>query len=169
VLALDSPMRQNYGARGLQGLQPRYDSSLSSNFEDRGMIEEPDSKKSGAPDHRDEKSEDSLAERLRKLDVRLDGHRESRQRQGERKSDNAGFAAALRLSTEFVSAVLVGAGIGWGIDRFFGVAPWAMIFFLLLGFCAGVINVLRSAGRLSDPHRSDGGKSPVEPANQGRE
>ena len=60
---------------------------------------------------------------------------------------------ALRLSTEFVSAILVGAAIGWAIDRFFGVAPWAMIVFLLLGFCAGVVNVLRSAGKLADPHR----------------
>jgi ATP synthase protein I len=41
---------------------------------------------------------------------------------------------------------VVGAGIGWLIDRWLGVSPWGLIVFLLLGFAAGVLNVMRSAG-----------------------
>jgi ATP synthase protein I len=41
---------------------------------------------------------------------------------------------------------LVGAGLGWLIDRLLGISPWGLIVFLLLGFAAGVLNVMRSAG-----------------------
>lgn len=57
---------------------------------------------------------------------------------------------ALRASTEFVAGVLVGGGIGWVIDKGIGTSPWGLIVFLLLGFVAGVYNVMRSAG-LSAP------------------
>jgi ATP synthase protein I len=41
---------------------------------------------------------------------------------------------------------LVGAAVGWLIDRWVGTSPWGMIVFLLLGFAAGVLNVMRAAG-----------------------
>jgi ATP synthase protein I len=44
---------------------------------------------------------------------------------------------------------VVGAGIGWLIDRWLGISPWGLIVFLLLGFAAGVLNVMRSAGLVS--------------------
>lgn len=67
-----------------------------------------------------------------------------------------GYAQALKLSSEFVSAIIVGALIGYFLDRLAGTAPWGMIVFLLLGFCAGVLNVLRMAGRVSTPSVNDG-------------
>lgn len=97
--------------------------------------------------------EEDLAGRLRSLDERLDRKQEERGAKAKAsKPDNSGMGAALRLSTDFAAAVLVGAALGWGIDRFFGVTPWGMIVFLILGFVAGVLNVLRTAGRISDPH-----------------
>lgn len=97
-------------------------------------------------------SEEELAARLRSLDQRL-GDRIDRPDRAARHHgpDNSGFASALSLSGAFVSAIVVGAAMGWGIDRFFGVAPWGMIVFVLLGFAAGVMNVLRVAGRMSAP------------------
>jgi F0F1-type ATP synthase assembly protein I len=56
-----------------------------------------------------------------------------------------------RLSTELVAGVLVGAFIGWALDKWLGISPWGMIVFLLLGFAAGVINVMRAAGVSSGP------------------
>jgi ATP synthase protein I len=44
---------------------------------------------------------------------------------------------------------LAGAGIGWVLDRWLGISPWGMIVFLLLGFAAGVLNVMRAAGVVS--------------------
>ncbi len=56
------------------------------------------------------------------------------------------MAVGLRLSSEMVAAVFVGAVLGWGLDRVFSMSPWGMIIFVLLGFVAGVMNVMRSAG-----------------------
>lgn len=88
---------------------------------------------------------DPLKERLKSLDSRLRKNEMDRNLD-EKKSDNVNFGNAIRLSTEFVVAILVGVGIGWTIDRFFGTAPWAMIIFLPLGFVAGVRNIMRAAG-----------------------
>ncbi len=55
------------------------------------------------------------------------------------------MALGFRLSSELVAGVLVGAAIGWGIDRLLSTSPFGLIVFLLLGFTAGVVNVVRSA------------------------
>ncbi|MEO5756058.1 MAG: AtpZ/AtpI family protein [Mesorhizobium sp.] len=62
----------------------------------------------------------------------------------------AGYGQALKLSSEFIAGVVVGAGIGWIIDRLAGTTPWGLIVFLLLGFGAGVLNVMRSAGVVAE-------------------
>ena len=56
------------------------------------------------------------------------------------------MAIGLRLSSELVAGVVVGAAIGWGFDRLLSTSPFGLIVFLLLGFTAGVVNVVRSAG-----------------------
>ena len=78
---------------------------------------------------------------------------------GRGPSAAAGYAIAFRLSTEFVSAIAVGAVIGYGLDWLLGTSPWLMIVFFLLGFVAGVLNVLRSAGLIQSPQV---GKRPPE-------
>ncbi|MBB4576111.1 AtpZ/AtpI family protein [Rhizobium sp. MC63] len=62
-----------------------------------------------------------------------------------------GYAQAMKLSSEFIAAIIVGAVLGYLLDRFVGTAPWGLIVLLLLGFCAGVLNVLRSAGVVAHP------------------
>src|SRR5215472_12829211 len=74
----------------------------------------------------------------------------------DRAATASGYARGFRLSSELVAGVLVGAGLGWLIDRAFGISPWGLIVFLLLGFAAGVLNVMRSAGVVPSP-RIDGG------------
>ena len=60
-----------------------------------------------------------------------------------------GMGRAFRLAAEFVAAILVGLGLGWGIDQLFGTAPWGMVILLLLGFAAGVLNVTRAAAEMN--------------------
>jgi ATP synthase protein I len=48
-----------------------------------------------------------------------------------------------------VAAIIVGAALGWGTDQLFGTAPWGMIILLLLGFAAGVVNVIRATAELN--------------------
>src|SRR5258706_6043062 len=94
--------------------------------------------------------EAALSARLRRLGERLGQQhpdRPSDSEPGQRpNADPSAIARGFRLSAELVAGVLVGAGIGWLLDRWLGISPWGMIVFLLLGFTAGVLNVMRAAG-----------------------
>jgi ATP synthase protein I len=86
--------------------------------------------------------------RLQRLGDRIaSANRPSENDPGPRQTaDPSAIARGFRLSTELVAGVLVGAMIGWLLDRWLGISPWGMIVFLLLGFAAGVLNVVRAAG-----------------------
>ncbi len=60
------------------------------------------------------------------------------------------FAEAMKVSSEFIAGILVGGLIGWVIDYWAGTTPFGLIIFLLLGFVAGILNVLRATGKVSD-------------------
>lgn len=83
---------------------------------------------------------DDIDSRLRALREREEGPSESGP--GSRRAP-AGMAMGFRVGVELVAGVMVGVGIGWGLDRWLGTAPWLMVVFLLLGGAAGVINVVR--------------------------
>lgn len=74
----------------------------------------------------------------------------------QRAATASGYAKGFRLSSELVAGVVVGAGIGWLLDRWLGVSPWGLIVFLLLGFAAGVLNVMRFAGLIAGPALGEG-------------
>ena len=109
-------------------------------------------------------SDADLTRRFDRLTRDLDAERRERAA-AERpdRSGGSGYGAAIKLASEFVAGVLVGAGLGWVIDRFAGTSPWGLIGFLLLGFVAGVMNVLRSAGRISEPGAGKRGGEGGEP------
>lgn len=96
-----------------------------------------------------------FSERLRRLDTALKRAQADRA-DGDEHSPQAsrsvqGMAQALRLASEFAAGIIVGAAIGWGIDWLLGSSPWGLIVFLLLGFAAGVLNILRTAGLTKKP------------------
>jgi ATP synthase protein I len=61
-----------------------------------------------------------------------------------RQSDMSGLSRGFRLASEFAAAIIVGAGLGYLIDMVLPTRPWAMVVLLLLGFAAGVLNVVRA-------------------------
>ncbi|MDB5522727.1 MAG: synthase assembly protein [Rhizobium sp.] len=99
---------------------------------------------------------DSLEDRMSRLEKEL-----AQAKTGKDESDEAanerqkGYSQALKLSSEFIAAVIVGAMIGYLLDLVLPTKPWGLIVFLLLGFCAGVLNVLRTAGVVNSPHPVD--------------
>lgn len=103
-------------------------------------------------------SEADLARRLDRLSHELEAERQERAA-AERpsRSGSADYGRAFRLASEFVAGVLVGAALGWGLDKVAGTSPWGLIGLLLLGFCAGVLNVVRSAGGISGAAGPNGG------------
>ncbi len=82
-----------------------------------------------------------------------------------RKTDGmAGTAYAMKLSSEFIAAIFVGFIIGWSLDKLAGISPWGIIIFVILGFCAGILNILRSVGLIA-PSKSERG-SDVKPSDE---
>ena len=77
-------------------------------------------------------------------------------------ASNEVMGRALRLSTELIGGIVVGAAIGWYLDTYlmptvFGVKSWPLMFiiFFLLGSAAGMLNVVRTGMKMktgpSDP------------------
>lgn len=107
----------------------------------------------GQGDGKDPSNEEAaLSARLQRLGDRLaDANRSPENGTGSRAgADHSAYARGFRMSTELVAGVLVGAIIGWLLDRWLGISPWGLIVFLLLGFAAGVLNVMRAAGVVRD-------------------
>jgi ATP synthase protein I len=104
--------------------------------------------------NRESSDEAALSARLGSLDRRLSeigdsrkiGTDQSGNEQDAAQAKASAMAVGLRLSSELVAGVLAGAALGWGFDRLLSTSPWGLIIFLLLGFAAGVINVMRAAG-----------------------
>jgi len=86
---------------------------------------------------------------LKALEARLD-EAQARHTTSDKahKTDGSLLGMAWRLSTELVVAVLVGAGLGFGLDKLFGTAPWLLLVGLGFGFAAGIRGVMRVAARM---------------------
>ncbi|MFD1333432.1 AtpZ/AtpI family protein [Methylopila musalis] len=112
----------------------------------------------GSDEQREESGED-LAGRLDRLDKALERRgagRDAGETSGPVSSRDAqGIARGFRLSTEMVAGVLVGGGLGWALDRWLDTSPFGLIVLLLLGFGAGVLNVMRAAGVVRHPGADD--------------
>jgi ATP synthase protein I len=118
-----------------------------------------DSRDSGRPpnDGRRGSLTSDLAARIR----RARGERPSEAESDEtREREMSGWGRGFRLASEFVAAIIVGALLGWGVDSLFGTTPWGMIILLLLGFAAGVLNVVRAAAELN----AEAAKEPMPPS-----
>lgn len=102
---------------------------------------------------------ESLEARRQRLDAELLAHRKVAPERSSNQEAAKGFALAVKLSSEFIAGVVVGALLGYLIDRFAGTAPWGMIVFLLLGFCAGVLNVMRSTGAVAQSDATGRGQT----------
>lgn len=100
-----------------------------------------------------ESSSEELDQRLEALNSKIDERRDERGPQKETKglADNNGMAYGLKIGSEFVSAILVGSAIGWVLDKWLGTTPFGLIVFLILGFAAGVLNVMRATGQMASP------------------
>lgn len=145
VAILDSPGPSQYGPRALGRRNCRDLASTVASVErmaddarERGDREQPPT------------DEAALSARFKRLGERLGQvhpDRPSESNPSQRPTaDPSAIARGFRLSTELVAAVLVGAGVGWLIDHWLGISPWGLIVLLLLGFAAGVLNVMRAAG-----------------------
>jgi len=140
---LDTPHLDQYGARDFEGIL--YIDAQQA--DGAGVMANP--RGTGGPEggDGDRSATDDLAARI----ARAQGERAVRKPPAvAENSAVAGMSRAYRLAAEFVAAIIVGAGLGYGIDFVAGTKPWAMVVLLLVGFAAGVLNVARAAKEMND-------------------
>ena len=92
-------------------------------------------------------------ERLKDLGRRLDEVQRKRAADTSRPPPTQ-LGIAGRFATELVAALVVGGGLGWGIDWLFGrfgyhTRPVFLIVFFVLGAAAGIRNVMRAANEIN--------------------
>ena len=92
-------------------------------------------------------------DRLNDLGRRVD-EAQKRQAAGAKRPPPTQMGIAGRFATELVASVVVGGGLGWGIDWLFGhfgfpTRPVFMIVFFMLGAAAGIRNVMRAATEIN--------------------
>ena len=73
---------------------------------------------------------------------------QGRQNKDEKQNDDRGLPVGVsaimgRVATELVAAVIVGAFIGWILDKWLGTSPLFLVLLFFLGAMAGMLNVWR--------------------------
>jgi len=71
--------------------------------------------------------------------------------ESERAATASAISLALRAAGEFAAPIIVGALVGWRLDRWIGTKPAFLIAFFLIGAVAGVWNVIRATSPKGPP------------------
>ncbi len=92
-------------------------------------------------------------ERLDDLGKRL-AELQTKQAAGPKRPPPNQTGIAFRFATELVASLVVGGGLGWGIDWLLGhfgfhTRPVFLIVFFMLGIVAGIRNVMRAAKEIN--------------------
>ena len=121
-----------------------------------------------------EDDEERLRSDLDRLKSSLSKARESRRVQGAAHAEtraaprgDSGMSLGMRAGSEFVTAVILGAGVGWGIDRLIGTNPAFLIAFFFLGVATGVWNLIRLTSPKGGGAAQDSRLSPSNAADKG--
>ncbi|WP_431305171.1 AtpZ/AtpI family protein [Sediminicoccus sp. BL-A-41-H5] len=83
---------------------------------------------------------DSLKQRLK---AARDRQGLDRPQAGQGGGPTSPWGFGLRAGVEVFSALVVGVGLGFALDRWLGTWPWLFLVFFVLGAAAGVLNVYR--------------------------
>jgi ATP synthase protein I len=93
-------------------------------------------------------SEPSDLERLHALEARIARMKAAQEPEPPKEEGHVMAQHAWRMVTELVAGLLLGLGIGYGLDVLFGTRPIFLVLFILLGFAAGIRVMMRSAQEL---------------------
>ena len=116
----------------------------------------------GASEAMTEEPNDNLDKRLKDLEGRLASKKSAEKTENKMSGEaRKGYSQAIKLSSEFIAGILVGILLGYLFDTLLGTHPWGMIVFMMLGFCAAVLNVLRAIGAVAEPKVGRGGSDKI--------
>ena len=83
-----------------------------------------------------------------KIRLKIAKNKLSRKNLYKNKQSPSSIGTAFKMSTELVSAVVVGTIIGFILDKTFGTKPWLILIFFFVGAVAGFVNVFKSAKKM---------------------
>ena len=98
-------------------------------------------------------------ERLNALDAKLKSLKAANAPEEKEEHHLSQAQAGWRMVTELVVGLLLGFGVGFGLDKFFGTIPIFLIIFTMLGFAGGVRAMMRSAAEIAAKHAAETPKS----------
>lgn len=83
-----------------------------------------------------------LRDKIADLEARDDALRgEAADNSSDDRNGWSALTQGLRMGLEFTSGIAVGVAIGLGLDHWLDTSPWMLLLFLVLGFCAGLLNI----------------------------
>ena len=83
-----------------------------------------------------------------KIRLKIAKNKLSKKNLYKNKQPPSSIGTAFKMSTELVSAVVVGTIIGFILDKTFGTKPWLILIFFFVGVVAGILNVFKSAKKM---------------------
>ena len=88
-------------------------------------------------------------EDISQIDKRIGAFRKKRKADADsydhQTSQSRSAAKGFQMSIELISAVVVGAGMGYFFDYIFDTTPWCLCVLTIFGGAAGVLNVYKTA------------------------
>ncbi len=90
-------------------------------------------------------SEPDPEERMKQLEARIAAAKQAEDVARHQDEHYSQAQQGWRMVIEMVAGVLIGFGIGYGLDSLFGTIPIFLVLFTLLGFVAGVRVMMRTA------------------------
>jgi ATP synthase protein I len=85
---------------------------------------------------------------IEKLDKRIKDFKSDNQKSTSNEKitkKETAYQLGIRIATDLVSGIIVGAGLGYIADKTFNTHPVMLIIFLIFGSAAGFLNVYRFA------------------------
>ena len=99
------------------------------------------------------------SERMAQLEARIKAFKGKDAPRPHQDSHYSQAQLAWRMVIELVTGLLIGFGMGYGLDSLFGTMPVFLVLFTLLGLAAGIRTMMRTAGEIrQDPPAGDAGE-----------
>ncbi|WP_374015478.1 MULTISPECIES: AtpZ/AtpI family protein [unclassified Phaeobacter] len=95
-------------------------------------------------------SQEPEKQRLAQLEARLAEARKAHEPKPRVDEHYSTASDAWRMVIELVAGLMIGFGIGYGLDLLFGTIPIFLVLFTMLGLAAGVKTMLRSAQEIQE-------------------